>query len=32
MRLIKTDPRFKASNGYAYLTTIIAGDDLERDG
>ena len=32
IRLIKTDPRFKASNGYTYLTTIIAGDDLERDG
>jgi hypothetical protein len=30
MRLVKTDPRFQASNGYIYITTVIAGDDLER--
>ena len=31
MALVKTDPRFKASQGYKYLTTIIAGDDLLRE-
>jgi hypothetical protein len=32
MRLVKTDPRFrKASNGYTYVTTVIAGDDLKRE-
>ena len=31
MRLVKTDPRFrKASNGYKFLTTVIAGDDLRN--
>jgi peptidoglycan hydrolase-like protein with peptidoglycan-binding domain len=30
MKLVKTDPRFKkASNGYRYMSTIIAGDDLK---
>lgn len=29
MKLVKTDPRFKkASNGYRYMSTIIAGDEL----
>lgn len=31
MKLIKTDPRFsKASNGYSFMTTVIAGDDLKN--
>jgi peptidoglycan hydrolase-like protein with peptidoglycan-binding domain len=31
MKLIKTDPRFKeASNGYRYMSTVIAGDDLKN--
>ncbi|MFY9558461.1 MAG: peptidoglycan-binding domain-containing protein [Blastocatellia bacterium] len=30
MRLVKTDPRLKASQGYKYLTTIIPGDDLHN--
>jgi hypothetical protein len=31
MALVKTDPRFsKASNGYMYMTTVIAGDDLKN--
>jgi hypothetical protein len=31
MRLIKTDPRFKkASRGYTYITTVIAGADLKE--
>lgn len=32
MKLIKTDPRYaKASHGYKYMSTIIAGDILARD-
>ena len=30
MRILKSDPRFEASQGYKYMTTIIAGDDLEN--
>lgn len=31
MKLVKTDPRFKkASNGYKFITTVIAGDDLKK--
>jgi hypothetical protein len=31
MRLVKTDPRFRrASKGYTYITTVIAGDDLKK--
>lgn len=30
MTLVKTDPRFLANNGYKYMTTIIAGDDLNN--
>lgn len=31
MKLVKTDPRFmRASNGYKYISTIIAGDDLKN--
>jgi hypothetical protein len=31
MKLIKTDPRFKkASNGYKYISTVIAGDTLKE--
>jgi peptidoglycan hydrolase-like protein with peptidoglycan-binding domain len=31
MRLVKTDPRFKkASTGYTFVTTVIAGDDLKK--
>lgn len=31
MKLVKTDPRFKkASMGYKYISTIIAGDDLKN--
>ncbi|HJQ71503.1 MAG TPA: peptidoglycan-binding domain-containing protein [Blastocatellia bacterium] len=30
MQLIKTDPRLKASQGYKYITTVIAGDDLHN--
>ena len=31
MKLVKTDPRFKkASNGYRYMSTIIAGDDVRN--
>lgn len=29
MALVKTDPRFKASVGYKYMTAVIAGDDLK---
>lgn len=30
MKLVKTDPRFKdASKGYRYVSTVIAGDDLQ---
>ena len=30
MKLVKTDPRFKkALNGYKYISTVIAGDDLK---
>lgn len=30
MKLVKTDPRYKkASNGYKFVSTIIAGDDLK---
>jgi hypothetical protein len=30
MALVKTDLRFKANNGYMYMTTVIAGDDLKK--
>lgn len=30
MTLVKTDPRFKATQGYRFITTIIAGDDLKK--
>jgi hypothetical protein len=30
MKLIKTDPRYVASNGYKFITTVIAGDDLKN--
>jgi hypothetical protein len=31
MKLVKTDPRFKkANNGYMYISTVIAGDDLKN--
>ena len=30
IQIVKTDPRFKASQGYKYITTIIAGDDLHK--
>lgn len=30
MSIVKTDPRFKATQGYKFLTTIIAGDDLKK--
>lgn len=30
MRIVKTEPRLKASQGYKYITTIIAGDDLHN--
>jgi hypothetical protein len=30
MKIIKTDPRFTASNGYKYMTTVIAGDDFKK--
>jgi hypothetical protein len=29
MKLVKTDPRFKANNGYRFISTIIAGDELK---
>jgi hypothetical protein len=29
MKLVKTDPRFKANSGYRFISTIIAGDDLK---
>jgi hypothetical protein len=30
MKLVKTDPRFKkATNGYKFVSTVIAGDDLK---
>ena len=30
MKIVKTDPRFKkALNGYKYISTVIAGDDLK---
>jgi hypothetical protein len=32
MRMIKADPRFKASQGYKFLTTVIEGADLDRNG
>jgi hypothetical protein len=31
MRVIKADPRRKASQGYQYLTTVIEGTDLRDD-
>ena len=31
MKLVKTDPRFKkATNGYKYVSTVIAGDNLKE--
>src|SRR5258706_65591 len=31
MKLVKTDPRFlRATNGYKYITAVIAGDDLKN--
>jgi hypothetical protein len=30
MRLIKQDPRYRASAGFLFSTTVIAGDDLAR--
>jgi peptidoglycan hydrolase-like protein with peptidoglycan-binding domain len=30
MTMVKTDPRFNASRGYRFMTTIIAGEDLQR--
>lgn len=30
MRLARTDPRFKASRGYVFMTTVIPGDDLAK--
>lgn len=30
MQIIKTDPRYQASHGYTYMTTVIAGDDFKR--
>lgn len=30
MRICKEDPRFDASSGYRFMTTIIAGDDLKE--
>lgn len=32
MRMIKTDPRFKASQGYKFITTVIDGSALARNG
>ena len=32
MRMIKTDPRFKASQGYKFITTVIDGAALARHG
>jgi peptidoglycan hydrolase-like protein with peptidoglycan-binding domain len=32
MRMIKVDPRFKASQGYKFMTTVIDGADLDRNG
>jgi hypothetical protein len=29
MRIVKTDPRFKATQGYKFQTTIIAGNELD---
>src|SRR4030095_1610746 len=31
MQLVKSDPRFKASQGYKYLTAVIAGDELFKE-
>lgn len=28
MQLIKSDPRYAASNGYVFMTTVIAGEEL----
>lgn len=30
MDLVKLDPRFKASNGYTFMTAVIGGDDLAK--
>lgn len=30
MTIVKTDPRFRATQGYRFLTTVIAGDDLRN--
>lgn len=30
MALIKTDPRFKELQGYRFMSTVIAGDDLHK--
>ena len=30
MKLLEGDPRFMANHGYKFMTTIIAGDDLDR--
>jgi len=31
MALVKTDPRFAASNGYRFISTVIAGDKLKQE-
>lgn len=30
MKIVKTDPRFLANHGYRFITTVIAGDDLDK--
>ncbi|SDO88675.1 hypothetical protein SAMN04489867_0858 [Pedococcus dokdonensis] len=30
MKIVKTDPRFAANHGYRFITTVIAGDDLDK--
>jgi hypothetical protein len=30
MKIVKGDPRFKANNGYLFMTAVIAGDDLDK--
>ena len=31
MRIVKSDPRFKASQGYKFLTTVVSGSDLDAN-
>ena len=30
MKILRGDPRFIANHGYKFMTTVIAGDDLDK--